>query len=149
MKKIAVLLMSLFSVSAFASHYGDAGCGLGTMVLGKDSNQVLVATVNGTGMQSFAILSGTSGCVDEGAVAKAKAVPAYIEVNQAALTKEAARGNGETLAGLAELMGCKSEVFGPAVKSNYNKIFSSQAPKSIQSNIESMVQSNPSGACGV
>lgn len=148
MNKIVVLVISLFSVASMASKWGDAGCGLGHMVLGKDGNQILAATTNGTGSQTLAITSGTSGCVEGGAVAQQ--VPVYIEINRANLAKEAARGEGETLAGLASLLGCKQEVFGPAMKANYNQIFmkSEMAPSGIRTNIEKMVLSNPAGTCG-
>jgi hypothetical protein len=148
MNKIVILVISLFSVASMAAKWGDAGCGLGMMVMGKDGNQILASTTNGTGTQSFGITSGTSGCVEDGAVAQQ--VPLYIEVNKATLAKEAARGEGETLAGLAQLLGCKQEVFGPAMKSNYNQIFmkSEMAPNAIRSSIQKMVEGNPAGTCG-
>ncbi len=150
MKKIAVIFISLFSLTSLAAPWGDAGCGLGTSIMGKDGNQILASTTNETGSQTFAITSGTSGCVDDGAVKGAYQVPMYIEVNRAILAKEAARGEGETLAGLAQLMGCKQEVFAPAVKFHYDQIFlkSEMKPAGIQTQIQDMVQKNPSQTCG-
>ncbi len=67
MKKILLVLLGLFFVSsnAFAAGYGDAGCGLGSMLFGNSpgkGSQILAVTTNGTGMQSFGISSGTSNC---------------------------------------------------------------------------------------
>lgn len=151
MKKILMIGMMLVGASAFAKHYGDAGCGLGAMVIGNEPGfkQVLAATVNATGMQTFGITSGTSGCVDEGAVRGAKAVPMFIEVNTLALAKDAARGEGETLAGLANLMGCNSKNLGSALKQNYNQIFveTQMNPAGVEAGINQVVTKN-SQACG-
>jgi hypothetical protein len=151
MKKILVILTMLVSSVSFAKMYGEAGCGLGSIVMGKDGNQVLGATTNGTsGSQTFGISSGTSNCIDDGAMKSAMAVPAFIEVNKIALAKDAARGEGETLAGLAQLMGCNSKNLGTTLKSNYNKIFvdSHMQPSVIENSINNTVQSNKSVACG-
>lgn len=151
MKTLVIALISLFASVSFAKHYADAGCGLGLQLLGKDGNQILAATTNGTsGNQTFGISSGTSGCVDDGAVAQQKQVPAFIEVNKMALAIDAARGEGETLAGLAQLMGCNPSNFGPAMKANYNKLFidTNMNPAAIETGVRSMVTSNKAQACG-
>jgi hypothetical protein len=152
MKKLALILVSLCGLSAMANaNYSDAGCGLGSVVMGKDGNQVLAATTNdSTYTQLFGITSGTSNCVDSGTVASARQVPVYIEVNRIALAKDAARGEGEVLAGLAQLMGCQQAPFGQALKSNYDNIFvkTGMQPSQIRDGIETMVQKNHSQACG-
>ena len=152
MKKILVLMISFGCMNAFARNFGDAGCGLGSVVMGKDGNQVLAATTNDTSYtQIFGITSGTSNCIDDGAVAAHREVPLFIEVNRVALANDAARGQGETLAGLAQLMGCQEHAFGQAMKSNYDSIFvkTSMQPNAIRSGIENMVQKNHAQACGV
>lgn len=149
MKNLVLLLASLFSVSALAAaNYGEAGCGLGSIVMGKDGNQILAATSNGIGFQVFAISSGTSNCDQIGGSAQ---VPMYIEVNRIALAKDAARGEGETLAGLAQILGCEQKTFGSAVKANYDSLFIKTGMKAsgIRTGIEQMVQSNPDQVCGV
>jgi Protein of unknown function (DUF3015) len=151
MKSILTLVMLLVGTSAFAAAYGDAGCGLGSLVFGdeKGFSQVFAATTNGTGVQTFGITSGTSNCVDQGAIKGAKAVPMFIEVNKVALAKDAARGEGETLAGLANLMGCNSKNLGPALKQNYKSIFveSKMDPSVIETEINQVVTQNHQ-ACG-
>lgn len=152
MKKI-ILILSLFSVSAFAKSYGDAGCGLGSMVFGSEEgfSQVFAATTNGSSYsQLFGISSGTSNCQDDGAIKGAKSVPAFIEVNKVALAKDAARGEGETLAGLANLLGCKSSNLGRTLKSNYSRIFvkTNMNPADIEAGINTTISANKAQACG-
>lgn len=140
MKSIIISLVTVFSSLVIAKPYGDAGCGLGNQIFGKDDNQVLAATTNGSSYtQFFGISSGTSGCVDDGAMAQNKQVPAFIEVNKVALATDAARGEGETLAGLAQLMGCSMDQLAPAMKANYNQIFvqSDMNPTSIEAGARS------------
>ena len=138
---------------AESTQYGEAGCGLGSMVFGTSpdaASQVMASTTNSSsGSQTFGISTGTSNCVDNGAVKKASAVPAYIEVNTAALATDAARGNGETIAGLAGLMGCEPKALGAAMKSQYNNIFveTKMQPAMIETNINKMIAQNHQ-ACG-
>jgi len=149
MKILFILFGICLGLSAQAKHYGNAGCGLGSIVMGADGNQVLAATTNGTSLNDvFGITSGTSNCTDDGAVAENKQVPMYIEVNKMALANEAAKGQGETLAGLAKIMGCESKAFSHSLKSNYNKVFveTEMQPEGIQSEIQNLVQNNK--ACG-
>lgn len=151
MKKLALVLISLSSVTAMAAPYGEAGCGLGSVMFGANGNQVLAATTNGSsGTQLFGITSGTSNCTDGGTVRSSYQVPLFIEVNRVALAKEAARGEGETVAGLAQLMGCEQKSFGPALKANFDSIFvkTEMQPAAIRSSIETMVQKNHSQVCG-
>lgn len=151
MKTLIIALSLLFGMSAFAGTYGEAGCGLGSIVMGKDGNQVLAATTNGTSYSNlFGITSGTSNCTDGGGVAKNKEVPMYIEVNHMVLAKEAARGQGETISGLARLMGCESKALGKTLKSNYNSIFveTEMKPAGIESKINTAISTNRSQSCG-
>src|SRR6266571_3742686 len=68
---LAVAAAALLSVATTASAqaglrgtgvYGAAGCGLGSMVFGNQPGgvQVLAATTNATGIQTFGITTGTS-----------------------------------------------------------------------------------------
>ena len=124
---VGALVLSLvsFSGSAFAAGYGDAGCGLGSIVFGSEQGpvQVLAATTNGTfGSQTFGITSGTSNCADSGGgSASAKA---FIEANRESLSKDIARGQGETIANLSVLAGCADEAaVGATLQQNFSTIF--------------------------
>jgi hypothetical protein len=128
MKKIIVALaFVLMSTTSFAAKYGSAGCGLGSMIFEGDQTwwkQVLAATTNGIGFQTIAISLGTSNC-DSPAPLKVGQVEAYVEANKVALASDIARGNGETIVGLANVYGCNNTAdFGKALKSNYKNIFS-------------------------
>jgi len=136
MKSLLVALIAFISTSSIASAakiaagsaYGMAGCGLGSLVF-KDntSTQILAATTNGTfGSQTFGITFGTSNCDESGKLVSKEQVQQYIAVNQTSLKNDIARGNGESLNGLANLMGTKdTHAFATHLKANYSKIFAS------------------------
>ena len=119
MKKLALAtVLATLSTGSFAAS--DAGCGIGTMIFeGKEGigPNILAATTNGTsGNQTFGMTSGTSECES--------AFASYIEANQETLAKEMARGEGETLVGLLNAMGCEDTASAShSLKSNYNNIF--------------------------
>lgn len=104
--------------------YGLAGCGLGSIVFGPKPGmiQVVAATLNGTGYQTFAITTGTSNC-DQSEMSMAAA--AYIEVNREIVMKDAARGEGENISNLGTIYQCSDiALFNTKVKENFGKIFS-------------------------
>jgi hypothetical protein len=157
MKKLAVLLASaslLVAGQAFAQGYGVAGCGLGNLAMGKDS-QVLAATTNGTfGSQTFGITSGTSNCTDDGAVSAANQMPMFIESNHVALANDVARGSGETLANLSEVMGCSNAAhLATTLQKNYRVIFPNEnaATDQITDSIKSVVKADSelSATCAI
>lgn len=152
MSKVVVVVAALIATStSFAAPakkglleansgqgYGQAGCGLGSMVMGANGNQILAATTNGTsGNQTFGISTGTLNCQKDAIFKAENEVPAFIEVNKVALANDAARGQGETLAGLANLMKCDASSMGVAMKKNYKKIFveTNMQPNAIETKI--------------
>ena len=134
MKKliVAAALVSASSLS-FAASNGPAGCGLGTAVIFPDANEwhehVLAATTNGTsGNQTFGMTSGTLGC--EAANGPLKQAQVFMNDNMDQLAADAARGEGETLAALAEVMGIESAdkaAFNATVQANFDKMFNADA----------------------
>jgi hypothetical protein len=102
--------------------YGVAGCGLGSMVFGNQEGlmQVVAATLNGTGMQTFGITSGTSNC-GRGLFAKAE-INSFIQSNAVALENDIARGQGEALSTLNNMLGCSSQ-FSGILQENYKGIY--------------------------
>ncbi len=98
--------------------YGLAGCGLGSIVFGDKPGmiQVVAATLNGTGYQTFAISTGTSNCGESGKQARAEQ---FIEVNKVSLENDLSRGAGESIVSLSEVMGCKNTNFTVELKSRY------------------------------
>jgi hypothetical protein len=124
---LALLATLALSVSASAASRGAAGCGLGNMLFKNEPGmvQILAATTNGTsGNQTFGITSGTSDCADGGSSSKQASL--FITVNQEALKKDIARGQGETLAGLSQIMNCSdTAMLGATLQQNYAEIFPS------------------------
>ena len=87
------------------------GCGLGKLLWADSTHQkniapqVLMATTNGTGMNTFAISSGTSGCTNDGKIMAEHKVTVFTAANFENLSQDMAQGRGEHLASLATLMG--------------------------------------------
>lgn len=104
--------------AAAAGGYGMAGCGLGSVVLGDQPGfiQIFAATLNTTGVQSFGLTTGTSNC---GEGMKMGQVDQFIEVNKVTLENDMARGQGESLASLAQVLECKNDSFNSNVKEKY------------------------------
>jgi hypothetical protein len=146
MKKILALasVMAL-SGTAHAAAYGAAGCGLGSMLFQDQAGfvQIFAATSNGvSGNQTFGITSGTSNC--GGGMGSASATD-YIESNRNALANDISRGQGETLAGLSQVMGCSdSKAVGMTLQKNFRKIFPTQevAAPAVETSIRQTLKSN-------
>jgi hypothetical protein len=106
--------------------------------------QVFAATTNGTFFsQTFGITSGTSNC---GGGGTSPTSLQYIETNKVSLANEISKGNGETVKGLAELLGCNDPLsFGTTLQKNYGKIFPTQdaQAQSINASIHSIIQTDP------
>lgn len=127
MKKLLMIGTLAMSGSAFAGGYGDAGCGLGGMVIGSERGplgimQWFAMTLNGiSANQAFGITTGTLGC---GGGGNAPTAEAFIETNRAALETEAAQGKGETLNSFAQTLGCKDTAkFSTWMQKNSAKVF--------------------------
>jgi len=139
MKKMLLVGSMLFSLicftgTAFAAGYGEAGCGLGSLVWQDSSKQkdpifqILASTTNGTfGSQTFGITTGTSNCNDSiFKVEKEREV--FAAINFSTLVKEMAMGEGDNLNTLASLYGCSSDnfsTFGTVTQKNFGSIITS------------------------
>lgn len=165
MKKVQLSVVALTLMLAMASvalaksksmhdkvtgqGYGAAGCGLGSVIFGDDEGmvQVLAATTNGTFYtQTFGISSGTSNCKPESGKHAAN-LNVYVESNQAALASDVARGGGDTVAGLSQILGCSDVAeFGHALQSNYEMIFPTQdvSASAVSQAIETVAQAEAS-----
>jgi len=135
MKKyiLAIIGTVLFSSSAFAAGYGDAGCGLGSLLFDKQAGpvQILAATTNGTSYnQTFGITSGTSNCDAKGFDTTKLEQEQFVANNFSGLAKDMATGQGEQLTALAGLMGCPTAQqprFNTVAQQNYPAIFASDS----------------------
>lgn len=141
MKKQVLFAAMLIACSPIAAHAAAGtmetgpGCGLGAMMWADSASkkhiiqQSLIATTNGTGMQTFAITSGTSGCTNDGVIVKNEQVNVFAGINFDNLSQEMAQGSGEHLSSLATLMGVPEELqpqFFALVQQNYDAILQAQ-----------------------
>jgi hypothetical protein len=131
--------------------FGTAGCGLGSVIFGDKPGivQVLAATTNGTfGNQTFGITTGTSNCEDTRQ--SASAARAFVQANREAVSKDIARGSGETLGSLSELAGCSDEAaVGAALQRDFSTIFPSQdvSDIAVSDSVVRALQAHPELSC--
>jgi len=161
MKKylLAIAGIMIFSSSAFAAGYGDAGCGLGSLIFGNQAGpiQVLAVTTNGTsGNQSFGITSGTSNCDAKGFDTAKRDQEEFVSNNFSGLAKDMASGQGEQLAALAGMMGCptvQQTRFNTVTQQNYSAIFASDTttPSEMLTAVKTVMSGDAelSAACSV
>ncbi|MFQ5559690.1 MAG: DUF3015 domain-containing protein [Nitrospinota bacterium] len=122
----------LFPTNGFAAGYGEAGCGLGSLIFGDSEGpvQLFAATTNGTSYnQFFGITSGTSNCDASGIILASRAQEIFVEENFDSLAKEMAKGQGENLTTLAGLMGRQpgqTEKVGTVSQKKFDEIFKSE-----------------------
>jgi hypothetical protein len=148
---IVLAVLTTHEAKAQGPAYGTAGCGLGSMIIGSNPGiiQIFASTTNGTlGTQTFGITSGTSNCAsDDGAQASTKN---FVETNRAVVAKDIARGQGETIATLSSMAGCRdSRTVGSSLQKNYKRIFPEAGipDRQVADNVVSVLKSNESLAC--
>ena len=160
MRKVSFWMVATVAVSlgiaalanaASTERFGMAGCGLGSLLFGDtpdQASQVLGATTNGTsGSQTFGITTGTSNCNPKSGPAGAKL---FIETNREALARDASRGSGETVAGLAAISGCRNpSAVGIALQKNFGAIFPNAGvpDERVSAAVIGILVSDPSLAC--
>jgi len=125
---LVAALLSVMSLST--AQAADSGCGLGNVIIQKNSKglQLLSWTTNGILLtQPLGITSGTSGCSSSGLVSNDKEIEYFVEVNQDDLSREMAIGKGEKLETLASLSGCKTneakQAFASMTQQNFDNIY--------------------------
>ena len=135
MKKhiIAAMLPGLLSLSLPLSSSADsgAGCGLGQQIWAGQSGlaaHVLAATTNGTSVnQWFGISFDSLGCNANGVVATAYQRNIYVAGNLDNIARDAARGGGDHLRSLAQLMKIAEQdqpAFFAVAQARYDSLFS-------------------------
>lgn len=135
------------SKKTFSRPYGMAGCGLGSLVIPKQGSQVFAGTTNGTSSnQYFGITFGTSNCVDNGTGEVAHRMDQYIHVNKSQLAGDVAKGQGETIVALGQVMGCQPQApLASALKAHYQDIFNGdQTTNIVTDNIITVIQNDES-----
>jgi hypothetical protein len=127
---LATVLLALTAGQALADN--DIGCGFGTQLMAGNEGvapKVLGATTNGTlGNQTFGISSGTLGCKQNGTVTVDARLNMFAGANLDHLAQDMARGQGESLQALADLMQIPDSdkpAFFRFTKAHFGEIFSS------------------------
>jgi hypothetical protein len=151
---LGVVILTIIGItgSAWAQGYGTAGCGLGAVLFGSKPGaiQIVAATSNGLfANQTFAITTGTSRCGES--AAKKIDVSSFIRTNREAVTRDIARGNGETIDNLASIAGCKnSAAVGPTLQKNFSSIVPSAKTKDgeVSKNVITTLRSHNELQCG-
>ncbi len=151
MKKIiAVAALSLLPLTQALADQ-DIGCGLGSMVFAGQEGKVfkvLGATTNGTsGNQTFGITFGTLGCDGTGPVTSTETVSLFIDGNVDQLARDMSRGEGETLATLADVWGFSEqdkEKFAALTQANFSAVFTSEnvTSQTVLENLNRLVANN-------
>lgn len=149
------LLLTLASSTSFAAAkekfvrpYGMAGCGLGSLIIGKSGGQIFAATTNYTYYnQLFAITTGTSNCVDNPNDEVATRMDRFVVSNKVAMASDIARGSGETISSISKLMGCQSSGnVATALQRNFREIFphAKISPNEVTDSIISVIKEDDS-----
>ena len=138
MRKLMVVCMILLSFmlmagSAFAgTARNNCGCGLGTVLWAGNADdsvvsQTLQATTNGTfANQLFGITSGTLECEQPSKIAASERLMEFASRNMDNLARDIAKGQGESLDTLAELMEIPAAgrpEFAAQLQSHFGNIF--------------------------
>jgi hypothetical protein len=131
-KQILVLAMALTASGVMAATIRDnCGCGIGTMALGDQEptvlSQVAATFLNGIcGNQTFGISSGTLECQPSAGIASNARVQQYVADNMDQLILDVAKGRGDSLNALADLMDvaptARPELFA-TLQSHFDTIF--------------------------
>jgi len=155
----AALAFTMGAEKAEAGKYGMAGCGLGSIIMapGQDADkalsdqrlkQVLAATSNMTGIQTFGITTGTSNCTTGGTARNdEKEQLMFAEANLKQLERDMAAGSGEYVNAMAALLGCTEKAeFASYTQKQYETIFpaAGTTPEQLLVTVKATVAANPS-----
>lgn len=136
-------------------HYGMSGCGVFTL-LNLENSKVhqFVKSVADNWFQfqwlnTFAMTSGTSNCVNMPHETARNEQEVFVAANFNSLSKEAAQGEGEHLAALAEVMGCDHQKLATLSQANQAQIFATADGKQVVEKYRALIQQEPvlAGSC--
>ncbi len=147
-KRLVIAALASLSFSQVAMADQDAGCGIGSMIFAGQSGKVfkvLAATTNGIlGNQTIGITFGTLGCSGTGTVTSSQRLVLFIDGNMDNLARDIAKGEGETLATLAEVWGIEEAdkaAFNQFTQDNFAQVFQSEfvTSQDVLSNLNTLI----------
>ena len=145
---VGALLLALPVVS-MADQSGP-GCGAGAIIWKGQSGMaanVLAATTNGMfGNQTLGMTFGTLGCNGEQTVSNEYEKKIFVASNMDNLAEDAAKGSGDHLASLAELVGVASadkSAFFAMAKANYSSVFTQSNQDSLLVSLNQAMSTDP------
>ena len=151
-KYLTAGLMAVALAAAFPAanaHTTGAGCGLGKLALDGKAGlgwNVLAYFLNIVGYNTFAMSSGTSGCDTTKAVRNETDRTEYAALNFDNLSADAARGAGEHLTGLAQVMTIAEtdrSAFYTLMQSRYDNLFGQTAtPESMLGSLDDAMRAD-------
>lgn len=147
-KLLIIAITQLLTLNLYASErpYGTAGCGLGSIIIGKKDAQIVAATTNALSTQSFSITSGTSNCYLEPEAKTSR--KNFIEANMESIITQSAKGEGDTIKTLASLYNCQQSGFAKLLQSNYSSISATQDSTTMMNQIDELMNSYHTTYCG-
>jgi hypothetical protein len=138
---VAPMLVQAAGAPAPQSHSNvdaGSGCGLGSLLFDGNSGvgaHAVAMTSNGLLFNNtFGMSSGTLGC-DPSLPVRYRGERVYISANMTRLAEDMSRGQGEILAGLAEMMGiapADKPAFYSLTQRQFDRIYTSEAATSDQ-----------------
>ncbi len=150
MKLVAIYLLvlgALTSTGAMADEYGFAGCGAGTRIFGPRNMQTSAATTNHGGIvlspnlpipiptsQVWSIAFDIAGCSENAMPVAYFDQYDYMFANFSSIARDASRGSGESLTGLAASFGCPQSSYGEfnrLMKNEFDGVFSQPGVKAV------------------
>ncbi len=159
----AVALSTLLSASVMAGDkakskswsrpYGQAGCGLGSVIFSKHQGQISAATTNSTlWNQSTGIAFGLKqlNCIDAPKEKVAQEMDQLININRGKVLVDIVRGQGEQISVMAKILDCQSsDSLGQTLKSNFDSIYNQgkNSAMDITDSIISTLINNKAAAC--
>lgn len=152
MKKtlLGLMVLALLTISHARAADSSSGCGLGWMILKKNSlvSSFSRALTNYTFSSTLGMTSGTSGCTQHSIVKVDKKPMHYTESNHHALMAEMAAGKGEALETYAAVLGCSPQVrakFSKTMQNSYGKIYDNVDinPMDVLKNVRAQIANDP------
>lgn len=135
----AILLPGLLSLPLVSAADSGPGCGLGQQIWAGKSGlaaHVLAATTNGTSFnQLFGLSFDSLGCDGNSVITAQYLRNLYVANNMDNIARDAAKGSGEHLQSLAELLEIAEQdrpAFFAMTRSRYDTLFSARSTSSRQ-----------------